>query len=31
MIFVLEKIINQLQADFGKGRYLKQENDPAKA
>ncbi|HSO60148.1 MAG TPA: TRAP transporter small permease [Desulfobacterales bacterium] len=31
MVFVIEKIIDQFQADFGKGRYVKKENDPAKA
>ncbi len=28
MVFVIEKIINQFQTDFGKNRSLKKDNDP---
>ncbi len=31
IVFVVEKIILQLQADFGKDRYVKKENDPTNA
>lgn len=31
MVFVIEKIINQLQTDFGKNRTLKKADDPVKA